>query len=148
MNPKRLRRAVRRFKLKRSVMKKILVIDDSEFDRRMITSAIRSVCDDVDCVELTGGSTAVETIRTECPQLTIIDIRMPGMSGWDVLREIRADTSLNDMKVVMMSGSHAREDVWKASRRGAHGFYTKPNKRAEYGLVAVDMKNTYLDAVA
>jgi len=129
-------------------MKKILVIDDSEFDRRMITSAIKSVCDDVDCVELSSGLSAVETIRSESPQLTIIDIRMPGLSGWDVLSQIRADKTLSDMKVVMMSGSHAKEDIWKASRRGAHGFYTKPHKRSDYSLVATDMKNTYLDVAA
>lgn len=129
-------------------MTKILVIDDSEFDRRMITSAIRSVCEDVDCVELSNGVSAVETIRSESPELTIIDIRMPGLSGWDVLEQIRADETLKDLKVVMMSGSRAKEDRWKATRRGAHGYYTKPNKRADYGLVATDMKNTYLDAAA
>lgn len=129
-------------------MKKILIIDDSEFDRRMIKSAIKAVCDDVDCVELSGGSSAIETIRNECPQLTIIDIRMPGMSGWDVLKQIRGDDSLRELKVVMMSGSRAQEDVWKATRRGAHGFYTKPHKTSDYGLVAADMKQTYLDVAA
>ena len=129
-------------------MKKILVIDDSEFDRRMIMSAIRSVCDDVDCVELSSGELAVDVIRAENPLLTIIDIRMPGLSGWDVLSEIRADKALEEIKVVMMSGSHAKEDIWKASRRGAHGFYTKPHKQSDYSLVATDMKNAYLDAAA
>ncbi len=142
------KRAVKDPVLKRILMKKILVIDDSEFDRRMITSAIKSVCDEVDCVELSGGSFAMETIKSESPELTIIDIRMPGMSGWDVLKEIRADKSLRDLKVVMMSGSRAKEDRWKASRRGAHGYYTKPHKQSDYGVVATDMKNTYLDAAA
>lgn len=90
----------------------------------------------------------METIKSESPELTIIDIRMPGMSGWDVLEEIRADKSLSDLKVVMMSGSRAKEDRWKATRRGAHGYYIKPHKQSDYGVVATDMKNTYLDSAA
>jgi len=129
-------------------MKKILVIDDSEFDRRMILSAMNSICDDLSCVELSNGALAAETMLSEEPKLTIVDIRMPGMSGWDVLAEIKADERIKHLKVIMMSGASSVEDIQRASANGALGFYTKPHKRAGYDLVAADIKTTYLDIAA
>ena len=134
--------------MKPACTKKILVIDDSEFDRRMIVSAMRSVCADLTCVELSNGSTAVEAMHRERPNLTIVDIRMPGISGWDVLEKIRSDTVLESMKVVMMSGSTSRFDIEKATQNGAQGFYTKPHTRSDYGDVATNLKASFLDLAA
>ena len=129
-------------------MQNILVIDDSEFDRRMIVSAMKSACNDVRCVELSQGDSVLEIMRSEEPSLTIVDIRMPGMSGWEVLDKIKADEALCDLNVVMMSGSHSDEDIEMASQKGANGFYTKPHKQSDYRLVATDIKNSYLNTAA
>lgn len=127
---------------------KILVIDDSEFDRRMIVSAMKAVCENLVCVELSGGMSAIETMRHEKPSLTILDIRMPGISGWDVLENIQAEETLRGSKVVIMSGTSSKLDVEKASINGAHGFYTKPNTRSDYSIVASDLKASFLDVAA
>ncbi len=129
-------------------MQNILVIDDSEFDRRMIVSAMKSACDDVRCVELSEGAKVLEIMRSEVPKLTILDIRMPGMSGWEVLDKIKSDETLSDFNVVMMSGSHSEEDIEMASQKGADGFYTKPHKQSDYRLVATDIKNSYFSTAA
>ena len=127
---------------------KILVVDDSEFDRRMTVSAMRSVRDNLTSVELSGGKSAVETMRQEKPWLTILDIRMPGISGWDVLEHIRSEEALDDLKVVMMSGTSSQLDVEKATSNGAHGFYTKPSTRLDYEFVASDLKASFLNVAA
>jgi CheY-like chemotaxis protein len=129
-------------------MEKILVIDDSEFDRRMIMSAISTVCEDLTCVELSCGDLAIETMKAEAPKLTIVDIRMPGIDGWGVLERIRADETLKSSKVIMMSGSSSEADIERATSSGAHGFYTKPHLRSGYASVAADIKKAYLDAAA
>ena len=129
-------------------MQKILVIDDSEFDRRMIVSAMKSACNDVRCFELSEGDKVLEIMRSEAPSLTIVDIRMPGMSGWEVLDKIKADETLSEFNVVMMSGSHSEEDIEMASQKGADGFYTKPHKQSDYRLVATDIKNSYFSTAA
>ena len=134
--------------MKRPAMQNILVIDDSEFDRRMIVSAMKSACDDLRCLELSDGDKVLETMRSEAPELTIVDIRMPGMSGWDVLDKIKADKNLRDLNVVMMSGSHSEEDIEMANQKGANGFYTKPHTQSDYSVVAVDLKNTYFSTAA
>jgi two-component system chemotaxis response regulator CheY len=127
---------------------KILVIDDSEFDRRMIVSAMQSICNNLTCVELSGGMSAVKTMCQEKPSLTILDIRMPGISGWDVLEDIQSEEALRDSKVVIMSGTGSQFDIKKASLNGADGFYTKPNTRSDYGIVALDLKAAFLDVAA
>jgi CheY-like chemotaxis protein len=129
-------------------MPTVLIIDDSEFDRRMIASAMKSACDDVKCVELSKGDKVLETMRSESPSLTILDIRMPGMSGWEVLEQIKSDKTLSGHNVVMMSGSHSSGDIKMAKTKGANGFYTKPHKQSDYRVVADEMKRTYINAAA
>lgn len=127
---------------------KILIIDDSEFDRRMIVRAMKSVCENLTCVELSNGTSAVETMREENPWLTIVDIRMPGISGWEVLDNIRTEAALSDSKVVMMSGTSSEVDVEKATSNGAQGFYTKPHTSLDYSAVASSLKASFLDLAA
>lgn len=134
--------------MKRPAMQNILIIDDSEFDRRMIVSAMKSACHDVRCVELSQGDKALEIMRSEVPRLTILDIRMPGMSGWEVLDKIKNDKMLCDFNIVMMSGSHSEDDIEMASLKGANGFYTKPHKQSGYHLVAKDIKDSYFNTAA
>ena len=129
-------------------MQNILVIDDSEFDRRMIVSAMKSAFNDIHCVELSEGNKALEIMRLEAPKLTILDIRMPGMSGWDVLDKIKADKTLCEFNVVMMSGSHSEDDIEMASQKGANGFYTKPHRQSDYRIVAKDIKSSYFNTAA
>ena len=127
---------------------KILIIDDSEFDRRMIVRAMNSVCENLTCVELSNGMSAVETMHQENPSLTIVDIRMPGISGWDVLENIRTDEALSGRKVVMMSGTGSEVDVEKATTCGAQGFYTKPHTSIDYCAVASRLKASFLELAA
>ena len=131
-----------------TAMQNILIIDDSEFDRRMIVSAMKSTCEDITCFELSHGEKALEMMRRESPELTIVDIRMPGLSGWEVLDQIKADKDLCDLNVIMMSGSHSGDDIKMASEKGADGFYTKPNSQLDYHSVAADLKNTYFNTAA
>ena len=99
-------------------------------------------------MELSGGMSAVATMCQEKPSLTILDIRMPGISGWDVLVDIQHEEALRDSKVVIMSGTGSKFDIEKATVNGADGFYTKPNTRFDYGVVASDLKAAFLDAAA
>jgi len=63
----------------------ILVIDDSEFDRRMIMRALRRMDKSLGFEELNNGSGVLETLAQSRPDLILLDIRMPGPSGFEVL---------------------------------------------------------------
>ena len=126
-------------------MQRILIIDDSAFDRRMISSAMKSNGDSFEFVELSHGKVAVETIKALGPDLTVLDIRMPGKSGFDVLDEIRAEKSLQNHKVIVMSGSSADTDKEMAAEKGASAYFTKPSSVAAYRDVASEIKHAYLE---
>ena len=125
-------------------MQRVLVIDDSEFDRRMMTRAMKHADDALRFVELDNGRRIVETLRSVRPDLVLLDIRMPGFDGFDVLKLIKQDEEFCDCNVVMISGSHADDDKSAAKIKGAAAFYTKPHSQAEYVEIAEDIRDRFL----
>lgn len=111
---------------------RILIVDDSMFDRRMIRRAINAMHDDMKISELSGGDKAASTIATQKPCLTLLDIRMPGTDGFSVLSNVRNRSDLADSVILMLSGSDEPGDRKMASELGADGYYVKPESAAEY----------------
>lgn len=64
--------------------------------------------------------------KKDMPALVLLDIRMRETDGFELLRKIREDSALKDLKVVMFSNSNAASDIEKAERIGADGYYPKP----------------------
>jgi DNA-binding NtrC family response regulator len=106
-----------------SATRRIVVADDS-FDSRQILVRLLGQYVDAEIVEARNGVDAWTAYQRVQPQLTFLDIDMPGRDGLDVLSEIRA----SDPKafVVLVSGLGAVEAVMKAITLGAGGFVVKP----------------------
>ena len=126
----------------------ILVVDDSEFDRRMIMRALKRADKSIDFAELNNGSSVVDTLRLSRPDLILLDIRMPGPSGFEVLDAIKGHHRFNDCNVVMISGSRASDDKQMAADKGALAYFTKPNTKAGYAALAAQISESYLPAAA
>jgi CheY-like chemotaxis protein len=62
-------------------------------------------------------------IYAERPDVVVLDLAMPGITGWDVLRQVKADPQTRDMPVLVLSGQHAEE---RARSAGAAGYLEKP----------------------
>jgi CheY-like chemotaxis protein len=125
-------------------MDKVLIIDDSDFDRKMIRRAIASNSTDIEFTELSSGLMAAELMSSETPSLAIVDIRMPGMDGFDVLESIRSLPTFGDVPVLMISGSEQPKDREMAATRGASGYYVKPPSAAEYNSLGQEICDLYL----
>lgn len=125
-------------------MPRVLIIDDSEFDRRMMTLAMESTGSALDYRELCDGNDALPTIRQFKPDITLLDIRLPGKSGFDVLREVRSDEGLKDINIVLVSGSKAECDRERALTSGACAYFQKPHRREDYALIAGEINRTFL----
>ena len=73
-----------------------------------------------------NGVEALDDIRRDPPQLAVLDVMMPGLSGIDVLREIRADDTLKDVRVVLLTARSRDTDVDMGFSTGADDYLIKP----------------------
>jgi CheY-like chemotaxis protein len=72
------------------------------------------------------GFACMEILRQERPTLLLLDIQMPVMSGWDVLKEIRNDEKLRDLTVIALTAHAMSGDHEKALAAGFDGYISKP----------------------
>ena len=72
------------------------------------------------------GDAALETIRRERPDLVLLDVMMPGKSGFEVCQAVRGDESLAAVKILMLSAKGRDTDLAKGNALGADAYMTKP----------------------
>ena len=72
------------------------------------------------------GDAALEAIRRERPDLVLLDVMMPGKSGFEVCQAVRADENLASVKILMLSAKGRDTDLAKGSALGADAYMTKP----------------------
>jgi len=103
-------------------MKRLLVVDDVPLFRAGLTSALNGAGYDV-IGEAGDGESAVAVAESEQPDIVLLDILMPGVSGIDVLGKIRAVSPSSE--VLLLTGSESVEDLVAAIRGGARGYILK-----------------------
>jgi CheY-like chemotaxis protein len=91
--------------------KRLLVVEDNAAEQMSITELLGS--DDIDIVAVSTGAEALASLRAEQADCVVLDLRLPDMSGFDVLEQIRNDSGLTDVPVVVFTGRElsAEEDA-------------------------------------
>ena len=84
-----------------------------------------------DTAVVDNGEAAVDGVRQLRPDVVILDIMLPGRSGYDVCQALKADTELCDLPVVMLSARGQEVEVLKGLELGASAYVTKPFGNAE-----------------
>ena len=107
----------------------ILVVDDSPTIRAVLGKMLAQNRHVV--LKAADGESALEIARTERPDLIFLDIVMPGMSGFAVLRALRHDLLTRDIPIVMISGNLQATEQFYVQRFGADDFMKKPFGRSE-----------------
>lgn len=106
-------------------MTMVLVVDDQPDLCRVLVRLLQMA--GYKAASATDGASALEFVRKTPPALVILDIMMPGMSGFDVLREIRAEPRFDPMSVVMYSAMSDPATKQRAMALGAQDFMVKSN---------------------
>ncbi len=88
------------------------------------------------------GSDAMDVIRREVPDVLVLDVKLPGRSGYDILGELRADPTLAALPVLVLSARSRQEDRDMAAEIGASHFMTKPFGNAEIVAALRQMAQT------
>jgi twitching motility two-component system response regulator PilH len=107
----------------------VLVVDDSATIRAVLGKMLAQNGHVV--LKAADGESALEIARTERPDLIFLDIVMPGMSGFAVLRALRHDLLTRDIPIVMISGNLQATEQFYVQRFGADDFMKKPFGRSE-----------------
>ena len=104
-------------------MKKIALVEDNA-DNRLLVHAI--LADRYSVTEYETGAEALDGLTREVPDLVLLDISLPGLDGTEVLRQIRADTSLRDVPVVALTAHAMSGDREKFLSLGFNDYLSKP----------------------
>ncbi|MBO4670461.1 MAG: response regulator [Bacteroidales bacterium] len=73
-----------------------------------------------------NGQQALESVAKEKPDLILLDLMMPGIDGFEVIRRLRANPATADIQIVILSALNSNEDVVKGFNVGANDFIMKP----------------------
>jgi len=106
----------------------IFIIDDSETDIELTTIALEATGRQISVCSATDGKSALAMLRNglEMPALVLLDLKMPGMSAVELLREIRADDRLRKLPIVVVTSSALESDKTEAIAAGASDYIQKP----------------------
>lgn len=104
---------------------KFLVVDDFSTMRRIVRNLLKELgYTNVD--EAEDGSMALSKLKSESFDFVISDWNMPVMDGLDMLKNIRADSALSKLPVLMVTAEAKKENIIAAAQAGANGYVVKP----------------------
>lgn len=107
----------------------VLVADDDPDILALVTTHLRSL--GVTILEASDGESALATVKKQKPALVVLDVMMPGMTGWEVCRAIRDDEALSSVRVLMLTGIGERLNEMTSPLYGADDFIDKPFELGE-----------------
>lgn len=103
---------------------KVLVVDDLEDNRNVLSRRLsRAGCD---VSQANGGREAIDSIRKNEPEVVLLDIMMPDMNGFDVIRKVRATQDHKQPSIIAVSARNDAEAITQALSLGANDYVTKP----------------------
>jgi two-component system cell cycle response regulator len=107
----------------------VLLVEDSAAIRALVRRMLAAGGHTV--VEAAGGAAALTVCREQQPDVVLLDVEMPEMSGWDVLAAMKSDADLRDVPVVFLTGRSDTADMVDGLRLGAHDYLRKPCEPTE-----------------
>ena len=107
----------------------VLVVDDNQQNLELLVAYL----EDVDCKTLAAsdGAQALEIVKTSSPDLILLDVMMPKMSGFEVCRRIKNDPKTTDIPIIMVTALNEMGDIERAINSGTDDFLSKPINKWE-----------------
>ncbi len=128
---------------------RILIVDDNEQNLELMQAFLEEL--GCQTVLARDGHEAIEEIDRHIPDLVVLDVMMPRMSGFQVCERLKRDPKTRDLPIVMVTALNEVSDIERAVEAGADDFLTKPVHRIELltrvrSLVRVSQMRRELDA--
>ena len=103
--------------------KKILLVEDDPFLADIYTTKMKEAGFDIQVVEDGGG--VIARIKEQKPDLLLLDIVLPHLDGWEVIRQIKESADLKDLKIIILSNLGQKNEVEKGLQMGAVKYLIK-----------------------
>jgi CheY-like chemotaxis protein len=122
---------------------KLLVVDDDAVDRQLIERAFKSTDRPLEITFVESGQQALDCLLGPDgsggkfrPDLCLFDINMPGISGFELLTQVKSHNAIKKIPVVMLSSSDDRKDIRYSYELQASGYVRKPGNMKEFNRIA------------
>lgn len=108
---------------------RVLIADDNEQNRELLDAYLAD--EDYEILMANDGQETIDSIEANQPDLILLDIMMPRMSGYEVCQKIKGDLETQNIPVLMVTALNEMGDIEKAVKAGCDDFLTKPVNQLE-----------------
>jgi DNA-binding response OmpR family regulator len=105
---------------------RILVVDDDPVSRRLVVKALQKLDLDAEIIEAVNGTQALAEVAAHTPDLIILDVMMPGMSGFEVCQKLRSDLHTAFIPILMLTANTDEDSRTKGFVVGTDDYVGKP----------------------
>jgi len=123
----------------------MLLVDDDPNEVLFLRNAFAATGATIDIRHADSGEMALAEIARESPDLVLLDLSMPGMDGYDVLRRLRADEATRTLPTLIFSSSDRDEDIRRSYRDHANAYLVKPRSADGYRDLARNLEGFWYD---
>lgn len=102
----------------------VLIVDDIPINVTLIEKMLKPFHFVIE--KANDGQTALDIVAGKKPDLILLDLMMPGINGYDVIRQLRSQEETRQLPIIVISALNSNEDVVKGYSLGANDFLTKP----------------------
>ena len=110
-------------------MKHALIVDDSATERSILTSCLKEIGIDVSIA--ISGEEALEKIKQINPDVILLDVVLPGRSGFEICRELKGTEDTNKIPIILCSTKGTEMDKFWGKKQGADAYIPKPVDQEE-----------------
>ena len=104
--------------------RRVLVVDDHPMSLELVTALLEQ--EGYQVLAAASGEVGLHLTAAEAPDLILMDLQLPGMTGYEAIRRLKADPATAAIPVLALTGSAMRGDDLKVREAGADGYLTKP----------------------
>jgi DNA-binding response OmpR family regulator len=105
-------------------MPKVLIVDDTVSELEVLSRILQKA--NIETIQATNGEDAIAMIAADPPDLVVLDVIMPGMNGFEVIRELRANQKTEKLPVIFCSQKNTQIDYSWGLDMGADAYLSKP----------------------
>ena len=111
----------------KEMSKKVLIVDDEVYVRALLEQALEDFKNaGVELLSVDEGEEAWNTVQIERPDLVILDLMLPGLSGYEICKRIKSNPDLSDIYIIILTAKGQAADRRRGIAAGANEYITKP----------------------